>query len=131
MATTPPEVFLASVLSVGLCKVGGDVPESQPTYGLISHSEHWVALIGDAEPHPRRLRPTRALREKTARGVDAGIVQQWLGHESIATTNRYLHFLGTAADLAGLERLNFPRVATGVPNGEIERGQTQRLPLWS
>jgi hypothetical protein len=27
-------------------------------------------------------------------------------HESAATTNRYLHFLGTGADVAGLERLN-------------------------
>lgn len=41
-----------------------------------------------------------------ARGVDPGTVQAWCGHESIATTNRYLHFLGTGADLAGLQRLN-------------------------
>ena len=43
-----------------------------------------------------------------ARHVDVGTVQQWMGHESIATTNRYLHFLGTGADQAGLERLNSP-----------------------
>ena len=41
-----------------------------------------------------------------ARGVDPGTVQAWMGHESIATTNRYLHLLGTGADSAGLERLN-------------------------
>ncbi len=41
-----------------------------------------------------------------ARGVDPGTVQAWMGHESIATTNRYLHFLGTGADAAGLVRLN-------------------------
>lgn len=41
-----------------------------------------------------------------ARGVDPGTVQAWMGHESIATTNRYLHFLGTDAHSAGLERLN-------------------------
>ena len=41
-----------------------------------------------------------------ARGVDPGTVQAWMGHESIATTNRYLHFLGTGADSAGLDRLN-------------------------
>jgi hypothetical protein len=31
-----------------------------------------------------------------------------MGHESIATTNRYLHFLGTSAHRAGLDRLNQP-----------------------
>lgn len=41
-----------------------------------------------------------------ARGVDPGTVQAWMGHESIATTNRYLHHLGTGADMAGLARLN-------------------------
>lgn len=29
-----------------------------------------------------------------------------MGHESIAITNRYLHYLGTGADKAGLDRLN-------------------------
>lgn len=50
-----------------------------------------------------------------ARGVDVGTVQNWMGHASIATTNRYLHLLGTGADLAGLERLNRVPGATGGP----------------
>jgi integrase len=41
-----------------------------------------------------------------ARGVDPVTVQAWMGHASIATTNRYLHHLGTSADRAGLARLN-------------------------
>lgn len=41
-----------------------------------------------------------------ARSVDPGTVQQWMGHESIATTNRYLHHLGNAGDRAGLAKLN-------------------------
>jgi integrase len=48
-----------------------------------------------------------------ARGVDPGTVQAWMGHESIATTNLYLHFLGTGAHRAGLERLNATRGAAG------------------
>lgn len=38
--------------------------------------------------------------------VDPVIVQAWLGHASIATTNIYLHHLGSSADRAGLDRLN-------------------------
>ena len=41
-----------------------------------------------------------------ARGVDPVTVQAWMGHASIATTNLYLHYLGTSADRAGLARLN-------------------------
>ena len=41
-----------------------------------------------------------------ARGVDPATVQAWMGHASIATTNLYLHHLGTASDRAGLARLN-------------------------
>lgn len=41
-----------------------------------------------------------------ARGVDPVTVQAWMGHASIATTNLYLHHLGTASDQAGLARLN-------------------------
>ena len=49
-----------------------------------------------------------------ARGVDVSTVQTWMGHASIATTNLYLHHLGTGADPAGLERLNR---APGPPGG--------------
>ena len=41
-----------------------------------------------------------------SRGVDPVTVQAWMGHASIATTNLYLHHLGTSADRAGLARLN-------------------------
>jgi integrase len=41
-----------------------------------------------------------------ARGVDPATVQAWMGHASIATTNLYLHHLGTAYDRVGLARLN-------------------------
>ena len=46
-------------------------------------------------------------------------VQAWLGHASIATTNIYLHHLGSSADRAGLERLN----ALGA-RGERDRKET-------
>lgn len=50
-----------------------------------------------------------------SKGVDPATVQQWCGHESIATTNLYLHFLGTNADRAGLELLNRDPGAAGGP----------------
>ncbi len=54
-----------------------------------------------------------------SRGVDPGTVQAWMGHESIATTNLYLHFLGTGAHRAGLELLNLPRGAAGGPSRDL------------
>ena len=55
-----------------------------------------------------------------ARGVDPGTVQAWMGHESIATTNRYLPHLGTAADLSGLAKLNEARGSAKAPG--VRRG---------
>ena len=67
----------------------------------------WENPAGGGRRIPDRRRTAACLW--LARGVDPGTVQAWLGHESIATTNRYLHFLGTEAHRAGLERLNRPR----------------------
>lgn len=39
-------------------------------------------------------------------GVDLSTVKAWLGHASVATTNLYLHHLGTNADQAALTKLN-------------------------
>ncbi|WP_322972667.1 tyrosine-type recombinase/integrase [Cellulomonas fengjieae] len=64
---------------------------------------HWTTTGGGRRLHD--LRHTAACLW-LSRGVDPGTVQAWCGHESIATTNRYLHFLGTGADQAGLSRLN-------------------------
>jgi integrase len=74
--------------------------------------------------HGRRLYDLRhtAACLWLSRRVDAGTVQNWMGHESIATANRYLHFLGTGADLAGLERLNEER---GYAGGTQKEGEGQ------
>lgn len=52
-----------------------------------------------------------------ARGVDPVTVQAWMGHASIATTNLYLHHLGTSADRSGLARLNERGHAGGTQEG--------------
>lgn len=65
--------------------------------------------------HGRRIHDLRhtAACLWLAKGVDAVTVQTWLGHASIATTNIYLHHLGTSADRAGMARLNEPGCAGG------------------
>jgi len=52
-----------------------------------------------------------------AKGVDPVTVQAWLGHASIATTNIYLHHLGSSADQVGLARLNALGGAGGAREG--------------
>lgn len=64
---------------------------------------NWKTLSKDRRIHD--LRHTAACLW-LARGVDPVTVQTWMGHASIATTNLYLHHLGTSADKSGLERLN-------------------------
>jgi len=56
-----------------------------------------------------------------ARGVDLATVQSWMGHESIATTNRYVHFLGSDADVAGLKLLNLEVGCAGGADSASER----------
>lgn len=41
-----------------------------------------------------------------SRGVDLATVSKWLGHGSVSITDRYMHYLGTQADMAGLALLN-------------------------
>ena len=66
------------------------------------------AVDWDLISHGRRIHDLRhtAACLWLAKGVSATTVQAWMGHASIATTNIYLHHLGTVADEAGLDRLN-------------------------
>ncbi|RNI18327.1 tyrosine-type recombinase/integrase [Flexivirga caeni] len=57
------------------------------------------------------------------RGVDPTTVKAWMGHASMATTNLYIHHLGTAADRAALDRLNGPGCAGGAPISTDDAGQ--------
>ena len=69
----------------------------------VKRTVQWTEVSGGRRIHD--LRHTAACLW-LARGVDAVTVQTWLGHASIATTNIYLHHLGSSADRAGLDRLN-------------------------
>ena len=53
-----------------------------------------------------------------SRSVDVVTVQHWMGHASVATTNLYLHHLGTSADRAGLDRLNPPGYTGSTPGAD-------------
>lgn len=112
---------------------GGKSPEDYlatgPAGGQLWRSAFQRASSWESVAMGRRLHDLRhtAACLWLTRGVDLSTVSAWLGHASIATTNRYLHYLGTAADTAGLERLNRGRGAHGVhapaTNGAIS--------LWS
>lgn len=76
----------------------------------VKRSVSWSDISNGRRIHD--LRHTAACLWLT-KGVDPVTVQAWLGHASIATTNIYLHHLGTTADRAGLERLNVSGCAGG------------------
>lgn len=69
----------------------------------VKRSVRWTTIANGRRIHD--LRHTAACLWLT-HGVDPVTVQTWLGHASIATTNIYLHHLGSVADRAALDRLN-------------------------
>lgn len=78
----------------------------------------WATISGGRRLHD--LRHTAACLW-LARGVDPVTVQAWMGHTSIATTNIYLHHLGTGADQAGLARLNARGNTWGTQTDEADK----------
>lgn len=95
---------------------------------MLTHTSRWSHAAGN-QVVPSRWQATgrriHDLRHTAAclwlaRGVDASTVQAWMGHASIATTNIYLHHLGTGADRAGLDRLHAPGHA-GAPQWSNRR----------
>ena len=71
--------------------------------GNIKRDAHWKKLS-----HGRRLHDLRhtAATEWLRHGIDVLTVKEWLGHSSLAMTQRYVHYLGTDADIAALRKLN-------------------------
>lgn len=68
---------------------------------------------------------TRRLADPVAHAPECG---QGLGHASIATTNIYLHHLGSSADRAGLERLNRPGGAGVRTGGSVANDEDETPP---
>ena len=84
----------------------------------VKRTVHWSSVAAGRRIHD--LRHTAACLW-LAKGVDPVTVQAWLGHASIATTNIYLHHLGSSADRAGWDRLNWLGGAGGAHQaGSVE-----------
>lgn len=65
---------------------------------------HWKELSQGRRLHD--LRHTAAT-EWLRHGIDVLTVKEWLGHSSLAVTQRYVHYLGTDADIAAIKKLNW------------------------
>jgi integrase len=88
----------------------------------VKRTVSWASLARGRRIHD--LRHTAACLW-LARGVDLATVQAWMGHASIATTNIYLHHLGTGADQAGLDRLNRRGTTNRGNTGGTRSGEDQ------
>lgn len=53
-------------------------------------------------------------------GIDLAVVRTWAGHADLTVTSRYVHWLGTSADVAAVDRLN---ALFEQPNGNQRGGK--------
>ena len=84
----------------------------------VKRTVHWSSVAAGRRIHD--LRYTRPACG-SPKGVDPVTVQAWLGHASIATTNIYRRHLGSSADRAGWDRLNWLGGAGGAHQaGSVE-----------
>lgn len=111
------DITLPAVERAADGKFPGDLLVTGPEGGQLWRSAVIRTLRWGTTGRGRRLHDLRhtAACLWLARGVDPGTVQAWMGHASIATTNSYLHYLGTSADAAGLAHLNAPAADGGAP----------------
>ena len=71
--------------------------------GNLKRDLNWKELAKGRRLHD--LRHTAAT-EWLRNGIDVLTVKEWLGHSSLAMTQRYVHYLGTDADVAALKKLD-------------------------
>lgn len=76
---------------------------AQLNKGNLKRAVHWKELSQGRRLHD--LRHTAAT-EWLRHGVDVLVVKEWLGHSSLAVTQRYVHYLGTDADIAAVMKLD-------------------------
>lgn len=121
-----PDGIMPFVQELAAGKAKGDPLFTTDSGSMLHRTSFIRSLDWGRSGQGRRLHDLRhtAACLWLARGVDLGTVQAWMGHESAATTNRYLHFLGTAADRAGLDRLNLEWGYQGGTKPEAKGGQS-------
>lgn len=90
--------------------------------GRFTRQLHWDETAGGRTIHD--LRHT-AITGWLSAGIDLPTVRTWAGHSTLAITSRYVHHVGSAADVTALARLN-TRLKDGVSSGGTPINKDER-----